>query len=172
MFRFSRTSTILEDTDNIIVAIVTNNIKKVKELVNKDNVNQIIDMKNRYTSLHYAITLPYNDITQYLLDIGADPKIKQSEGFDAYELSLRSGKKFIFDYYKIKQQMEIKNLEFENTGLKRKVADLNNTIQYLDKSIDSYNNKISTLKTENNKLKRDLDDAEKAFENLVKKQKK
>ena len=117
MFRFSRTSTILEDTDNIIVAIVTNNIKKVKELVNKDNVNQIIDMKNRYTSLHYAITLPYNDITQYLLDIGADPKIKQSEGFDAYELSLRSGKKFIFDYYKIKQQMEIKNLEFENTGL-------------------------------------------------------
>jgi len=172
MFRFSRTSTILEDTDNIIVAIVTNNIKKVKELVNKDNVNQIIDMKNKYTSLHYAITLPYNDITQYLLDIGADPKLKQSEGFDAYELSLRSSKKFIFDYYKIKQQMEIKNLEFENTGLKRKVSDLNNTIQYLDKSIDNYNNKISELKTANLKLKRDLDDAEKAFENLVKKQKK
>jgi len=172
MFRFTRTATILDDTDNIIVAIVTNNLNKVKELVTKSNVNQVIDTKNKYTSLHYAITLPYNDITQYLLDLGADPKIKQNEGFDSYELSLRSSKKFIFDYYKIKQQMTIKVLESDNTTLKRKVSELSNTIEYLDKSIDGYNNKISTLTTENSKLKRDLVDVEKAFENVVKKQKK
>lgn len=171
MFRFTRTSTILDDTDNIIVAIVTNNLNKVKELVNKTNVNKIIDTKNKYTSLHYAITLPNNEIIQYLLDIGADPKIKQNEGFDSYQLSKLSGKQFIFDYYKIKQQMTIKSLENDNTTLKRKVSELNITLDYLDKTIDGYNNKISTLTTENSKLKRDLADAEKAFENVIKKQK-
>jgi ankyrin repeat protein len=172
MFRFKRTSTILEDTDSLIVAIVTNNIKKVKELVNKTNVNQVIDSANKYTCLHYAVTLPYNDITEYLLELGADPKLKQNDGYDSFELSLRSGKKFIFDYYKIKQQSVINTLENENSSLKRKVSDLNNTIEYLDRTIDGYNNKISTLTNENTKLKRDLKDAEFAFENVIKKQKK
>lgn len=172
MFHYTRTSTILDNTDNIIVAIVTNNLIKVKELVNKDNVNKIIDTKNKYTSLHYAVTLPNNDITQYLLDIGADPKIKQNEGFDSYELALRSCKKFIFDYYKIKQQLSIKTLENDNTNLKKRNLVLNNTIEFLDKSLDGYNNKIIGLTNENTKLKRDLDDAERAFENVLKKQKK
>jgi len=163
----------INNDDSIIFAIVTNNLNKVKELINSNNVNKIIDNKNKYTSLHYAVTIANNDdIIKYLLDNGADPKIKQIYGIDSYELSLQSNKKYIYEYYRIKQQLTIKNLEYNNTNLKRKLSELNNTIEYYDKSIDGYNNKITILTKENLKLKKDLNDAENAFENLLKKQKK
>ena len=163
----------INNDDSIIFAIVTNNLNKVKELINNNNVNKVIDNKNKYTSLHYAVTIANNDdVIKYLLDIGADPKIEQIYGINSYELSLQSNKKYIYEYYKIKQQLTIKNLEYENNTLKRKVSELSNTIEYYDKSIDGYNNKITNLTKENSRLKKDLTDAENAFENVLKKQKK
>jgi len=179
---FSRTniSTIFSgDGDDIIVAIVTNNLSKLRNLLTRSNVNKIIDSKNKYTALHYAVTLPNNDITQFILELGADPKIRQDEGYDAYELSLRSGKKYIFEYFKEKQQKQITNLETENKDLNRKVVRLEDVNNHLNDSIDAYNKKVLTLNklveqktNECNKLKRDLDDSEQAFSNLLKKQRK
>jgi ankyrin repeat protein len=178
MFRRSGLYTTIIDND-ILVAIVTNNFQKVKDLINRQNINKIIDNKNNYTALHYAVTLPNNDITKYLLEMGADPMLKQNEGYDCYELSLRSGKKYIFDYFKNKQTGIIENLETDNAKLTIKIDDLRRTNEYLNKSIDELNQKIvisnRTIESKNkeiNKLKRDLEESESAFENLLKKSKK
>jgi ankyrin repeat protein len=181
---FGRTTTYTTYTnrnnnDDIIVAIVTNNLVKLRSLLNKDNINNIIDSKNNYTALHYAVTLPNNDITRFILELGGNPKIKQLEGYDAYELALRSGKKFIFQYFEQQQQLKINGLETDNLKLGLKVNEFKKDNEYLNESIDKFNNKINALnivievkdKTIS-KLKRDLDESEKAFTNLLKKQKK
>lgn len=183
MFGRTTTSTSIHrfytNNDDIIVAIVTNNLTRVKALLNRNNVNFIIDDKNNYTALHYAVTLPNNDITKFILELGGDPKIKQSEGNDAFELSLRSGKKYIFQYFEQQKQEKINGLETDNAKLTLKVDDLKRTNDHLNDSMDQFNKKINALHKvieikdkEIVKLKRDLDDSEKAFNNLLKKQKK
>jgi len=182
---FGRTTTFTSyintknDNDDIIVAIVTNNYNKLKSLLNRNNVNNIIDTKNNYTALHYAVTLPNNDITKLILELDGNPKIKQDEEYDAFELALRSGKKYIFQYFEQKQQSKITNLETDNTKLLLKVDDLKRTNENLNESIDKFNNKINALHKvieckdkEIGNLKRDLDESEKAFTNLLKKNKK
>jgi ankyrin repeat protein len=178
MFSRTRISTIFSNDDDIITAIVTSNFNKVKSLVDKNNVNNIIDSKNNYTSLHYAVTLPNNEIIKYLLDLGADPKIKQTDGYDSYELTLRSGKKFIFEYFKEKQQNKIELLEYDNNKLITKIDDLKQTNDYINKVVEASNKKLLLItekldakNQECNKLKRNLEDSEKAFTNLLKKQK-
>jgi len=167
------------NNDDIIVAIVTNNLTKVKSLLNKNNVNDIIDTKNNYTALHYAVTLPNNDITKLIIELGGNPQMKQNEGYDAFELALRSGKKFIFEYYKQLQQTKINDLEKDNIKLTTRVDELKRINQYLNDSADDYNKKINSLHKvirdkdeEIGKFKRELDESEKAFSNLLKKQKK
>jgi ankyrin repeat protein len=189
---FNRTYTYhnINNNDDIIVAIVTNNLTKLKKILNQTNVNNIIDNKNNYNALHYAVTLPNNDITKYILDLGANPKIKQNEGFDAYELGLRSGKKFIFEYFEkehiikidkleTEHKMKIDKLETENTILCIKNDDLKKNNEFLSESFDAFNNKINSLyeiievkDNDINKLKRDLEESEKAFINVLKKNKK
>lgn len=142
MSRFNNISTIFSNNDsnnsNIIVAIVTNNLSQVKALLNSGNVNSIIDSKNNYTALHYAVTLPNNNITEYILDLGANPKVKQNDGYDAYELSFISGKKYINKYFMDKQEVIINKLQDENQSLLR-------TKKYQDISINNYNKKINEL---------------------------
>ena len=178
MFNRTRITTIFSNNDDIITAIVTNNLIKVKSLVNKNNVNNVIDTINNYTSLHYAVTLPNNEIIKYLLELGANPKIKQSDGYDSYELTLRSGKKFIFEYFKENQKNQIELLEYDNAKLITKIDDLKQTNEYINKIVEASNKKLAFVadkldakNLECNKLKRELDDSEKAFTNLLKKQK-
>lgn len=174
MFNRTRNMTTFTDSDNddIIFVIVTNNLTRVRNLVNKSNVNKVIDKTNGYTPLHYAVTLPHNSITQYLLELGGDPYIKQNEGYDAFELSLRSGKKFIFEYDSNKKDNKIKELESDNIKLINKIDEIKRTNEFLINSTDNYNTKITNLTKENTKLKRELEESETAFSNLLKKQKK
>lgn len=174
-----RTTTIktyTADNNDVIVAIVTNNLTKVKSLLNRNNVNNIIDTKNNYTALHYAVTLPNNDITKFILDLQADPKIKQCEGYDAYELALRSGKKYVFQYYEQLSEMKINNLEMDNKNLYSKINVLKRNNEHLNESMDSANDKINNLNKvietkdkEIKKLRKDVDEAEQAFTNLLQK---
>jgi hypothetical protein len=218
MNRFNNISTIFsnnnDNSSSIIVAIVTNNLSQVKALVRPNNVNDIIDTKNNYTALHYAVTLPNNDITKYILDTGANSKIKQNDGFDAHELSFISGKRYIDKYFMEKQVLLIDRLEDDNKSLLQtkkyqdtSITNYNKRINDLSDKIDvqTYNNikleknnesttlackslrntvtllssEITVLRRENKnvideniKLKRSCEESDKAFTNLLKKQKK
>jgi ankyrin repeat protein len=176
---FTRTHTFSRNNnDDIIVAIVTNNLTTLKLILNKNNVNNIIDTKNNYTALHYAVTLPNNDITKFILELGGDPKIKQNDGYDVYELSLRSGKKYIFQYTEQIQQIKIDDLKLENVKLNSTINNLKRTNQYLNESIDNFNDKVNSLnniiETKDNEMRKiiiDLEESDRAFCNLLKKQK-
>jgi ankyrin repeat protein len=178
---FNRTYTYhnINNNDDILVAIVTNNLTRLRKLLNYHNVNNIIDSKNNYNALHYAVTLPNDDIIKYILELGANPKIKQNEGYDAYDLSLRSGKKIIFEYFEKENKIKIDKLETENSILSVKIDDLKKNNEFLSESFDAFNDKISSLhqiievkNKDINKLKRDLEESEKAFINVLKKNKK
>jgi ankyrin repeat protein len=218
MNRFNNISTIFSNNNDnfssIIVAIVTNNLSKVKTLINSDNVNDIIDTKNNYTALHYAVTLPNDDITKYILDLGANPKIKQNNGYDAHELSFMSGKKYIGKYFMDKQVLIIDRLRDDNkilsqtkkyqdisiTNYNKRINELSdkidvqnynnikleknnetatlackslkNTVTLLSSELTGLRNENKSLINENIKLKRSCDESDKAFTNLLKKQKK
>ena len=176
---FTRAYTLSRNSnDEIIVAIVTNNISSLKLMLNENNINNIIDNKNNYTALHYAVTLPNNDITKLILDLGGNPKIKQNDGHDAYELALKSGKKYIFQYIEQKQQNKIDDLKVDNIKLTSNVDDLKRTNKYLNDTIDKFNDKINTLndiiEVKDKKIRKiecDLEESDRAFCNLLKKQK-
>ncbi len=175
----NQTSGSNSNSDSIIFAVVTGNLQEVTRLVNSSNVNNVIDTKNGYTALHYAVKLPSNDIVNYLMNCGANPNIKQNEGKDSIDLSIESNKRFLVNKVIEKTNKEldeiytkydenkytIKKLEKENKQLIEE-----NT--YLQKTNTDYAKKVEELKEENKNTKRKLEDSEKAFENLLKKNKK
>jgi ankyrin repeat protein len=188
MFRYTSGSNTITTTstinnkseDDIIFAIVTHNITNLKRLVNSDNVNKIIDNKNKYTALHHAVRIKKNDdIIEYLLSIGANPKLKQDEGKDAIDLAIEANYRFLIDKLFIDKENELDLIfnKFDNSNYKIKILENKNqelvkTNEYLTKSNTQYANKIEELKIENTGLKRKYEDSEKAFSNLLKKQKK
>ena len=172
--------------NNIIFAVVTGGIQEVRTLINASNVNTIIDNKNRYTALHYAVKLPSSEIVEYLMSIGANPNIKQNEDKDAIDLSIESNKRYLIDRLIKNNSAEVgilttrcddltyrvKNLEKTNTELKT-------TNDYLQKSNGEYVKRIEKLNIdiaekncELQKTKRKLDESETAFGNLLKKNRK
>jgi len=170
-------------SDKIIFYIVTGNLMELRKLINTTNIDIIIDTKNNYTALHYAVKLPNNNIVEYLMSCGANPNIKQNEGKDAIDLSIETNKRYLIDNLLKKNDVELDQLyskfddtQYKNRTLERTNADLKQTNEYLNKSTDQYVNKIEELKEENVKLKDDnvklkrkIDDGEKAFANLLKK---
>ena len=84
--------------DNTLFAIITSNLAEVKRLVNLNNSNDIIDIKNNFTALHHAVRIKGNDeIIEYLMSIGANPKLKQNENKDAIDLAIDSNYRFLID---------------------------------------------------------------------------
>ena len=177
------TNTVDSDNDKIIFYIVTGNITEIRKLVNNINVNKIIDTKNNYTALHYAVKLPNNNIVEYLMSCNADTQIKQNEGKDAIDLSIESNKRYLVDNLLKKNNVEIDQLytKFDDLNYKTKTLerynnDLKQSNEYLNKSNDQYVKKIEELKEDNEKInndnvkfKRKLEDSDKAFANLLKK---
>lgn len=147
---FTRLTTISQiNNENIIFAIVTNNLQKLKSILNVNNINNIIDNINNYTALHYAVTLPNDDIIKFIIELGGDPYLKNKEELNSFDLSLKSGKKFLFEYYKQKQEVKIDKLQEEKKKLE-------NTNKYINSSIDNYNIKINDLKESNNCIKNEI----------------
>lgn len=166
--------------DEIIFAIVTCNITNIRRLINSSNVNNIIDKKNKYTALHHAVRIKKNDqIIEYLMACGADPKIKQDEGKDCIDMSIEANYRFLIDRIMKDQERELDNLytkyddlNYKVKGIERTNQDLTQKNEYLTKSNTEYVKKIESLKIENTDLKRKFDESEKAFNNLLKKTRK
>lgn len=166
-------------SDNIIFAIVTGNLREVRRLVNTTNVNEIIDGKNRYTALHYAVKLPNNDIVEYLMNCGADPNIKNNEDKDSIDLSIEANKRFLINKVISGNSRELDQAyakldetKYNLRSIEKKNKELLETNTYLEKINGEYSRKIDELKEENKIVKRKLDESEKAFENLLKKNRK
>jgi ankyrin repeat protein len=167
-------------SNEIMFAVITSNLQEVKRLVNASNANDIIDTTNNYTSLHHAVRIRGNNsIIEYLMSIGADPKLKQGEGKDCIDLAIEANYRYLIDKLLKEKDMELDKIydkydtiNYEYKNLQATNAILVEENEYLKKSSSQYVEKIETLKTENAGLKRKYDESEKAFANLLKKVKK
>lgn len=167
-------------SNEIMFAVLTSNPQEVRQLVNSSNVNDIIDTTNNYTALHHAVRIRGNNaVVEYLMSIGANPKLKQGEGKDCIDLAIEANYRYLIDKLlkekdieldKIYDKYDTVNYEYQN--LEKKNTALVEENEYLKKSTSQYVEKIETLKTENAGLKRKYDESEKAFTNLLKKVKK
>lgn len=185
IFGINNTSNTLSGSndDTIIFAIVTGNEEEVRRLINSTNVNRFLslfDSKNDpVTALHYAVKLPNNNIVEYLMNCGADPSIKQLDGKDSVDLSIEANKRFLINKLISGNSRELDQAyskldetKYNLRNVEKKNQELVETNTYLEKINTEYSKKINDLKEENKTVKRKLDDSEKAFENLLKKNKK
>ncbi len=178
--RTSQFSTRNNIGNDIMFAVLTSNLQEVRRLVDSSNSNDIIDTTNGYTALHHAVRIRGNDkIIEYLMSIGANPRLKQNENKDAIDLTIESNYRFLIDKLLNKGEAELNeiytkfdNVNYEYKNLKRKNEELVEENLYLKKSSSQYSEKIEELKSENSTLKRKYEDSEKAFANLLKKNKK
>ena len=183
-----RSNTITQNIESdinwkIINEITNGKLDELKILINSENVNKIINKNNNCTVLHYAISSPSpsDDIIKYLLDCGADPKIKQNKGKDCYELASNQYLKFLLDHTIANKDNQITSLYIKIDDLKydiKKLESVNNnlkeTIDYLNKSTDEYiksndniTKELNEQKVLNTKLKRKAVDMETAFKNVL-----
>jgi len=154
---YSKTITKTESNrvNDVMYYVNTNNLVKLKSLslINKHNVNTIIDNVNNYTALHYSLRLPDNNICQYLLEVGANPELKTKDGKDAYDIAVQFNKKYLYES-KIKQKNDrIKDLEDDCVHLNKKIKIEHDAKEYLLQSVNNYQSQIILYKEDNKKLK-------------------
>lgn len=166
--------------NEIMFVVLTCNLQEVKKLVNTSNSNDIIDITNGYTALHHAVRIRGNNqIIEYLMSVGANPKLKQNENKDAIDLTIQSNYRFLIDKLLDKNEADLNeiydkydNVNYEYKNIKRKHDELVEENTYFKKSTSQYTEKIEELKSENTSLRKKYEDSEKAFTNLLKKTKK
>jgi len=150
----SRTITItnseLKRSNDLMYYIMTNNLSKIKELnlVTKFNVDNIIDSINQATGLHYSLQLQDHSITNYLLNLNADPYKKNGIGKNAFQISLDYHKSCVFDHIIKQKDVVISDLNDDCIQLKKKLKLESESKEYLTKSVDNYRNKINNLDIE------------------------
>jgi ankyrin repeat protein len=154
----SRTRTIsqtISNDSNIIYCICINDLRLLKNLVTESNVNQIIDAKNKYTALHYAIRFNNESMIDYLLSIGANPSLKTIDSQTAFDLSLKYQTKTVYEHEIKDLKLNVSELKGTVSALERKIE--NNTIdtKYLVKSIDDLVAKNNNLKCDFSEIKKE-----------------
>ena len=158
-----RTQTIFTSTNgnNIIFNIVTDNYSEITRLVTRENVNSIIDTKNKLTALHYAIKLNNDKMIKYFLSLDAEPNIKTGDGQDAFDLSVKNQNKIIYES-ELKQKSDVITDQSKSIrNLRTSLTDSENNNKYLIQKMDDSNNKSNILKKENNDLKIELSSTKK-----------
>ena len=133
------------DTTILIKAIMDDDVKYIKNNINRDNVDYIVDKKRKYTLLSLAIQFQRTAIIEYLLDMGAHTLIKTTNNEDAYDLSIKYQCKDVISYKLKESDKKISELEKNN-----KISEEN--IEYMSKSIDEANLKIKNLNNEKESL--------------------
>jgi hypothetical protein len=148
-------------SDDIIYSLSTDNYEEFTRLVNKNNVNDIIDNKNGYNALHHAIRANNNKMIDYLLSIGADPYIKTGSNSsfsfiiqeDAFDLSLKFQNKHIITYELNENKKKNSELQKTISTLEKKILNLDTNNKYLVNSVDDLIFKNNLLKKDYNSLK-------------------
>lgn len=140
---------------DLMYYVITNNLTQIKQLnlVNRTNVNLIIDVANKATALHYSLQLSDPTIANFLLNLGADPELKNGAGQNSYDLSLQFHKRCVFDFIITEKDNVIDELKTDNNHLKKKLKAEQENKEFLTKSIDNYRGKIESLEKNTNILK-------------------
>lgn len=129
---------------DLLLYICTNNFDMLTKVINKDNINSVIDIENGNTPLHMAIIMNNNKIIRYLFELGGDLMIENNNEEDCLDLLLKFNNPLLFDFLeegiergimnKENILIELKNrnklLEEENKRLKEENQKLNNNINY------------------------------------------
>jgi ankyrin repeat protein len=170
------------DKNSIVYAVVTGNINEIKRLINKFNVNDIIDTKNRYTALHYAIQVRNEEIIRYLMQLDAEPLIKNNEGQDAFDMSIRFQIRTVIDEElldrnnTIKIQQDTINANNEKCAFyqstidiqKNQNSDLKNQLSIANKEISQYKSTNITLSNDNKALSKLVSSQKEEYDTLEK----
>ena len=143
------------ESSDILYNISIDNLSELKTLINEGNVNNIIDSKNGYTALHYAIKFNHDKIIDFLLNMGANPSFKNYDKQDSFDLSLRYQSKHVISYELNDKKVINSELQKTVTSLERKITNLETNNKYLVKSSDDANLKICILKDEVSSLRKD-----------------
>jgi len=158
MFRTTRINTNDSNRINadIIYYISIDDYEEFVNLMNNENINKVINIKNGYTPLHYAIFYSRDKMIKYLLDKGVSPNITTVNGEDAYKLSVKYGNMLVINQKFEKDKNSINDLQKNIVILQRKLNSSETNNKYLIKSNDDYLNKNDSLKNEVSILKKDL----------------
>lgn len=174
-FSTTRTTIISDNAKNIIYFMSTDNYVEFSKLINEGNVNNIIDTKNNYTALHYAVKFNNDKMIEYLLNMGANPLIKTVNHQDAFDLSLKYQTKCVFNYEIEELKETNKYLKCDVSALQKRINTLNTNNKYLDSSVtrlmasnDTLKKQVSTLTKEKNSAISEKISAEKEKDELSK----
>lgn len=156
---YSRTqtfqSTELSRSKDLLYLIAVNDLISIKRqnLITRTNVNMIIESTTKSSALHYALTHADGQIAKYLLELGADPYMQNTNGKNAFDISIDLHKKCVYDYMLEKKEGKIGELTDETVQLKKKLKLETESKQYLQKSVDDFRTKVSNLERSNETLK-------------------
>ena len=142
--------------DSIICAIATDKINDLKRYVNKENVNKIIDTKNRFTALHYAIQMRNEQMIKYLLSLDAEPKIKNGNGQDAFDMSLTFQMRTVIDCELAEKESDIKTHQQTINSITSKLSVTEKNVEYLQSTINKSNTEMRIVKNETEQLRNTL----------------
>jgi chromosome segregation ATPase len=124
-------------------------------LITNANVNNIIDTKNGYTSLHYAIKFDNEKMMEFLLNMGANPYLKTVSNEDSFDLSLRYQNKYVISHQLNNLKEVDQALQKRVSKLEKKISDMDINNNYLVKSVDDLVMKNNLLKTQVCDLKKE-----------------
>lgn len=147
----------------MIFYIQNNKLTDLKRLINKNNVNTVIDSKDGLRAIDYAIKSNNDEIIKFLLELGADAYLLNGSKKNAFELSREHISNVVSNFVLNSKDNEIETHKKAITTLEKSVSSLEACKTYMTKSIDTLNNnnsvfknEISTLKGESSNLKTDV----------------
>jgi len=146
--RSTKTTVELERSHKELISLILDqNVEKVKEKINTENVNDVLNSINQYTALHYAIYIRDIEIIYYILSLSPKLDVKTSNEkdiFDAFDLSTTQ-KNFVLKLL-LQKENQLKQFEKEKEHLHSQCSTLRQNNIYLTKSIDDYMMKNNILK--------------------------
>ena len=142
-------------SSDLMYYVITNNLTKIKQLnlVNRSNVNNIIDTINGSTALHYSLQLPDQLISNFLLNLGADPMITNKANMNSRKLSLELRNDCVYNFIISDKDTQIEELKDNTEVLKKKIKVEQDGKDFLSKSIDNYRIKVDSLQQDIGVLK-------------------
>jgi predicted nuclease with TOPRIM domain len=146
--------------------IVTENIDNLRETLNRDNVNNIIDDKSNLNALQYAVKQGNKDIINLLLSLNANIQVKTANGEDLIDFSLKYHNRNIIDFMYKSKDDKIIFLTMENNQLKDDIHNKDNKITYLNKSLDQNYTKIQSMSKDNNDNERKITELKRSNDNI------